>query len=88
MAAPPPAQRALPEARFTLNSALDAFRKFSISPREAHLLAGDMFSSKPWGVEGPNTWGALTTDEGGEPVITRIPTEPEDYRSYYINRAC
>ncbi len=74
-----------PGARFTLNGTLGTFRKFGIDPQEAHLLAGDMFSSKPWGVESPEHWGTLTTDEGGEPVSTRIPTEPGDYRGYYIN---
>src|ERR1700678_1899540 len=74
-----------PGARFTLNGTLGTFRKFGIDPQEAHLLAGDMFSSKPWGVESPEHWGTLTTDEGGEPVITRIPTEPGDYRGYYTN---
>ncbi len=49
------------------------------------MLAGDLFSSKPWGVEGPEHWGTLTVDEGGEPVSTRIPTEAGDYRGYYIN---
>jgi scyllo-inositol 2-dehydrogenase (NADP+) len=74
-----------PGARFTLNGTLGTFRKFGIDPQEAHLLAGDMFSSKPWGVEGPERWGTLTVDEGGEPVSTRVPTEPGDYRGYYIN---
>jgi scyllo-inositol 2-dehydrogenase (NADP+) len=74
-----------PGARFTLNGTLGTFRKFGIDPQEAHLLAGDMFSSKPWGVEGPEHWGTLTIDEGGEAVSTRIPTEPGDYRGYYIN---
>jgi predicted dehydrogenase len=74
-----------PGARFTLNGTLGTFRKFGIDPQEAHLLAGDMFSSKPWGVETPEHWGTLTLDEDGEPVSTRIPTEPGDYRGYYIN---
>src|SRR5580700_9930470 len=74
-----------PGARFTLNGTLGTFRKFGIDPQEAHLLAGDLFSSKPWGVEGPEHWGTLTIDEGGEPVNTRVPTEPGDYRGYYIN---
>jgi scyllo-inositol 2-dehydrogenase (NADP+) len=74
-----------PGARFTLNGTLGTFRKFGIDPQEAHLLAGDIFSSKPWGVESPEHWGTLTLDEGGDPVSTRIPTEPGDYRGYYIN---
>ena len=49
------------------------------------MLAGDMFSSQPWGVESAEHWGTLTLDEGGEPVSTRIPTEAGDYRGYYIN---
>ncbi len=74
-----------PEARFTLNGTQGTFRKFGNDPQEAHLLAGDMFSSKPWGVESPEHWGTLITDEGGDPVSTRVPTEPGDYRGYYIN---
>ena len=74
-----------PGARFTLNGTQGTFRKFGIDCQEAHLLAGDMFSSKPWGVEGPEHWGTLTLDEGGEAVSTRIPTEAGDYRGYYIN---
>jgi scyllo-inositol 2-dehydrogenase (NADP+) len=74
-----------PGARFTLNGTQGTFRKFGMDPQEAHLLAGDVFSSKPWGVEGPERWGTLTLDEGGEAVSTPIPTEPGDYRGYYIN---
>jgi scyllo-inositol 2-dehydrogenase (NADP+) len=74
-----------PGPRFTLNGTLGTFRKFGIDPQEAHLLAGDMFSSKPWGVEGPEHWGTLVSDEGGEAVTTRVPTEPGDYREFYVN---
>ena len=74
-----------PGARFTLNGTRGTFRKFGMDPQEAHLLAGDVFSSKPWGVEGPEHWGTLTLDEGGEAVSTPIPTEAGDYRGYYIN---
>src|ERR1700722_9317745 len=74
-----------PGPRFTLNGTQGTFRKFGMDCQEAHLLAGDVFSSKPWGVEGPEHWGTLTLDEGGEPLSTRIPTEAGDYRSYYIN---
>jgi scyllo-inositol 2-dehydrogenase (NADP+) len=74
-----------PGARFTLNGTQGTFRKYGIDCQEAHLLAGDMYSSKPWGVEGAEHWGTLTVDEGGEPVSTRVPTEPGDYRGYYVN---
>lgn len=74
-----------PGARFTVNGTLGTFRKVGIDPQEAHLLAGDMFSSQPWGVEGPEHWGTLVRDEGGEAVSTRIPTEPGDYRAFYEN---
>jgi scyllo-inositol 2-dehydrogenase (NADP+) len=74
-----------PGPRFTLNGTQGTFRKFGIDCQEAHLLAGDVFSSNPWGVEGPEQWGTLTVDEGGEPVNTRVPTEAGDYRGYYIN---
>jgi predicted dehydrogenase len=74
-----------PGPRFTLNGTQGTFRKFGMDCQEAHLLAGDVFSSRPWGVEGPEHWGTLTLDEGGEAVSTRIPTEAGDYRGYYIN---
>jgi scyllo-inositol 2-dehydrogenase (NADP+) len=74
-----------PGPRFTLNGTQGTFRKFGIDCQEAHLMAGDMFSSKPWGAENPEQWGTLTVDEGGEAVSKRIPTEPGDYRRYYIN---
>jgi predicted dehydrogenase len=74
-----------PGARFTLQGTVGTFRKFGIDPQEAHLLAGDLFSSKPWGVEGPEHWGTLTSDEGGEAVTSRVPTEPGDYREFYVN---
>lgn len=74
-----------PGARFTLNGTLGTFRKFGIDPQEAQLLAGDLFSSKPWGLESQEHWGTLTTDEGSDPKSTRIPTEPGDYRGYYSN---
>jgi scyllo-inositol 2-dehydrogenase (NADP+) len=71
-----------PGARFALNGTLGAFRKFGMDPQEALLLAGDRFSAKPWGVEAADHWGTLTAEEGEN---TRIPTEPGDYRGYYIN---
>jgi len=73
-----------PGARFTLNGTLGTFRKYGMDPQEALLLAGDKFSSRPWGVEAADHWGTLTTDEG-EPVSMLIPTEPGDYRGFYIN---
>jgi scyllo-inositol 2-dehydrogenase (NADP+) len=74
-----------PEARFTLNGTQGTFRKFGNDCQEAHLMAGDMFSSKPWGEESPDNWGTLVLDEGGEAVSRRIPTERGDYRDFYIN---
>ena len=56
-----------------------------MDPQEALLLAGDHYSSKPWGVESADHWGALTLDAGGEPETMHIPTEAGDYREYYIN---
>ena len=74
-----------PGARFTLQGTLGTFRKFGIDPQEAHLLAGDLFSWQPWGVEDPEHWGTLVRDAGGEPVSTRIATEAGDYRGFYEN---
>ena len=75
----------VPGARFTLHGTLGTFRKSGMDVQEALLLAGDNFSSKPWGVESQEHWGTLTLDEGGEAVTTRVPTEAGDYRKYFIN---
>ena len=72
-------------ARFTLNGTLGSYRKFGMDPQEAHLLAGDFFSSRPWGVESPEHWGRLTLEQGGDAVTTSIPTAAGDYRGYYMN---
>jgi scyllo-inositol 2-dehydrogenase (NADP+) len=74
-----------PGARFTLNGTKGTFRKFGIDCQEAHLMAGDMFSSQPWGVESAENWGTLTLEDAGEVRQERIPTEPGDYREYYTN---
>jgi predicted dehydrogenase len=74
-----------PGARFTLLGTLGSFRKFGMDLQEGHLLAGDFFSSRPWGVESAEHWGKLTLDEAGEAVTEAVPTEPGDYRGYYIN---
>ncbi|MGC2401658.1 MAG: Gfo/Idh/MocA family oxidoreductase [Acidobacteriaceae bacterium] len=74
-----------PGARFTLNGTQGTFRKFGTDCQEAHLLAGDLFSSRPWGVEGAENWGTLTVDEAGEAIGERVPTERGDYRGYYMN---
>jgi predicted dehydrogenase len=49
------------------------------------LLAGDLFTAKPWGGEGAEHWGTLVLDEGGEAVSSRVATEAGDYRAYYEN---
>jgi predicted dehydrogenase len=74
-----------PGPRFTLNGTLGTFRKFGIDPQEARLLAGDFYTSRPWGVESKDQWGKLTLDEGGTAVTTAVPTEAGDYREYYEN---
>ena len=74
-----------PGPRFILNGTLGSFRKFGMDPQEAHLLAGDMHVSQPWGVDPPEHWGSLVVEQEGEPVSTRVPTEPGDYRAYYRN---
>ena len=72
-------------ARFTLNGTQGTFQKLGIDPQEAHLLAGDYYSSRPWGLDSPDHWGKLTLDESGDAVVTTIPTEPGDYRGFYEN---
>ena len=65
-----------PGARFTLNGTLGTFRKFGNRPaggssaRRRHIFLEAV---------GPGESGALGhahTDEGGDPITTRMPTEP------------
>jgi scyllo-inositol 2-dehydrogenase (NADP+) len=74
-----------PGPRFTLNGTVGTYRKFGIDPQEACLLAGDFYSSSPWGEESQDRRGRLTLDEAGVAVTTTVPTEPGDYRGYYKN---
>jgi scyllo-inositol 2-dehydrogenase (NADP+) len=74
-----------PGPRFTLNGTHGTFRKFGVDPQEDVMRAGDIFATSPWGVERKERWGTLTEDVNGKPVSRRIPTEPGDYRGYYIN---
>jgi predicted dehydrogenase len=74
-----------PGPRFTLNGTLGTYRKFGIDPQEACLLAGDFYTSRPWGVESEDRWGKLTLDDAGKVATTSVPTEPGDYRGYYRN---
>ena len=54
-------------------------------PRKPICSPEICFPPSPGAWKSPEHWGTLTTDEGGEPVSTRIPTEAGDYRGYYIN---
>ena len=74
-----------PGPRFTLYGTRGTFRKFGIDPQEAHLLAGDYFSSKPWGQDPSERWGSLVVHQGDEASSTSVPSERGDYRGYYNN---
>ena len=74
-----------PGARFTVLGTKGTFRKMGTDPQEARLIAGDRYSSRPWGAEGPEHWGTLTLDENGDAVSAQLPTLAGDYREFYRN---
>jgi scyllo-inositol 2-dehydrogenase (NADP+) len=76
----------LPAVRFLAEGTQGSYRKDNLDPQEDALRAGDLFKSKPWGVDPESAWGAITTlDDGGATRHTTVPTLPGDYRGFYAN---
>lgn len=77
---------ALPAVRFLALGTKASYRKDNLDPQEDALRGGDLFQSKPWGIDPESAWGAITT-LGPENVTqhTKVPTLPGDYRDFYRN---
>jgi predicted dehydrogenase len=76
----------LPAVRFLVEGTQGSYRKDNLDPQEDALRAGDLFKSKPWGVDPESAWGAITTlDADGATQHTTVPTLPGDYRGFYAN---
>ena len=77
---------ALPAVRFLAEGTQGSYRKDNLDPQEDALRAGDLFKSKPWGVDPESAWGAITTlDANGATRHTAVPTLAGDYRGFYAN---
>ena len=77
---------ALPAVRFLAGGTQGSYRKDNLDPQEDALRAGDLFQSKPWGMDPESAWGAITSLDGNN--VTRhtiVPTLPGDYRGFYAN---
>ncbi len=73
---------AIPGPRFSLHGTQGSFVKFGIDPQEDAIKAGGVIGSPGWGEEPESLFGTLKLADGSE---SRIPTEPGDYRGYYVN---
>jgi scyllo-inositol 2-dehydrogenase (NADP+) len=77
---------ALPAIRFLAQGTHGSYRKDNLDPQEDALRAGDLFQTKPWGMDPESAWGAITSLEpGGATCHTTVPTLPGDYRGFYAN---
>jgi predicted dehydrogenase len=76
----------LPAVRFLAEGTHGSYRKDNLDPQEDALRAGDLFRSKPWGVDPESAWGAITTlNADNATQHTTVPTLPGDYRGFYAN---
>ena len=76
----------LPAVRFLAEGTQGSYRKDNLDPQEDALRAGDLFKSKPWGMDPESAWGAITTlDANGATQHTAVPTLAGDYRGFYAN---
>ena len=71
--------------RFLLHGTQGSYMKFGLDPQEEALKRGERFGGPHWGEEPEAGWGNLTVDDNGVARRIPIPTEPGDYRNYYIN---
>jgi scyllo-inositol 2-dehydrogenase (NADP+) len=70
---------AAPRPRFALHGSEGSFVKNGLDPQEAKLRAGGAPHDLDYGVEGPETYGILTTASGRH----IIPTDHGDWRIFY-----
>jgi scyllo-inositol 2-dehydrogenase (NADP+) len=76
----------LPAVRFLAEGTRGSYRKDNLDPQEDALRSGDLFQSKPWGMDPESAWGAITSlDANGVTQHTIVPTLPGDYRGFYAN---
>ena len=76
----------LPAVRFLAEGTRGSYRKDNLDPQEDALRSGDLFQSKPWGMDPESAWGAITSlDANGATQHTVVPTLPGDYRGFYAN---
>jgi scyllo-inositol 2-dehydrogenase (NADP+) len=76
----------LPAIRFLAEGTQGSYRKNNLDPQEDALRSGDLFETKPWGMDPESAWGAITTlDASGAIQHTIVPTLPGDYRGFYAN---
>jgi predicted dehydrogenase len=76
----------LPAVRFLVDGTRGSYRKDGLDPQEDAMRAGDLFKTRPWGMDPEDKWGAITTlDASGATEHTKVPTLAGDYRHFYAN---
>ena len=71
--------------RFVLQGAQGTLLKQSFDPTEIRLRAGIIAEEGSWGAESEENWAVLSTPDGDNVKIRRIPGAPVDYRDFYAN---
>lgn len=75
---------ALPTPRMSVLGTLGGYRIDALDSQEDALRAGSDPSAKTWGTEPPDTWGTLVTrDSAGADVVSKHPSAPGAWPSYY-----
>jgi|SRR5579872_304518 len=74
-----------PAPHFLIHGTKGSYVKFGLDPQENALKRGELPEGPAWGKEPPGQWGTLSRIEADKLAEKTIPTEPGDYREYYVN---
>ncbi len=69
--------------RFQIFGSKGTYVKYGLDPQEDALRSGKIPNDSSWGSEQPESWGTLTTEEGGQKVVKVIETVRGDYPAFY-----
>ncbi|MDR2473844.1 MAG: Gfo/Idh/MocA family oxidoreductase [Tannerella sp.] len=69
-----------PEPRFVLHGTEGSYLKHGVDPQEERLKNGETPLADNWGLESPDKWGVITTEQEGR---VKYPTVKGDYTSFY-----
>ncbi|WP_109484913.1 Gfo/Idh/MocA family oxidoreductase [Occallatibacter savannae] len=74
----------LARSRFHLRGTRGNFWKWGLDPQEDALTKITKIEDPAWGQEQSDRWGTLSVGLDGDPVETRVPSLPGNYRRFYV----